>query len=173
MKAAADQGSNSLSVRQDDLDARVERIWKKCEVLIEEATSESAHEREQGSILLRWSVTTCLTINVGALVATLNASRFDPTSRLWAGVWFLGGALIALSVSTILASAFLKMAHSKSRIVKDIKLAMKLNDVLKLEDIDAGKIKGAEAMGGIAIFLSIISVIAFVVGAGIMIDGAL
>ncbi|MEG9269257.1 hypothetical protein [Qipengyuania sp. Mu-71] len=152
--------------------ATTEIIWQKCEVLIEEAANQGSHFREQGAVLLRWSVTTCLTINAGALVASLNAIEFDPQSRLWSGIWLLIGALLALIVSAILASAFLKIAHTKSLLAKDIKLALRLRDLEKLETLDATKIRDGEALGGFGFLLSVLSVISFVIGAGIMIEGA-
>jgi len=152
--------------------AQVERIWTKCEVAIEEATRESLHHREQGAVLLRWSITTCLTLNVGALVAAMNATEFDARSRFWSGIWFLGGALISLVVSAILASSFLKIANRMGAVAKDLKIALKLRDLEKIDGLDALKIREGETLGGFAFFLSIFAVIAFLVGASIMIEGA-
>lgn len=153
-------------------EAQVERIWQKCEVAIEDATSHALHHREQGAVLLRWSITTCLTLNVGALVAALNATEFDARSRFWSGIWFLGGALISLVVSAILASSFLRIANRTSAVAKDLKIALKLRDLQMIDDLDASKIREGETLGGFAFFLSTFSVIAFVVGASIMIEGA-
>lgn len=151
---------------------QLNNIWRKCEIVIEEASSHAAYYREQGAALLKWSITTCLTINAGGLVATMNASSFDPRSRLWSGVWFLFGTLVALLVSAILALAFLRVARIHSEVAKDAKVALRTNDPQIIMAIDTSQIEKGEMLGGIGFFLSILSVVAFVVGALIMVEGS-
>jgi hypothetical protein len=153
---------------EDELQA----LWHKCDVLVEESTSHATHHREQGAVLLRWVVTTCLTLNVGALVATMNAVDFNMRSRFYAGIWFLGGTLLALIASATLASAFLKIAANSSLIAAETKIALRQKNFERLNALNAAGFKSAEARGGVAVFLSMLTVLAFLIGAFIMIEGA-
>ena len=151
---------------------QLETLKSRYIMLAEHHTEEGKLMHEQGNALFKWAVTACMTLNAGALLATINATKINSHSQIWAGIWFLSGVVCSVILAGILAAIFKKAGQESIDYALALKEFARSGDDSELKKLADDDDESVSTFGGMAILGLILTLLFFVVGSAILIEGA-